>query len=105
VLRGGLAHTRALARQLVVHGHILVNGKKSRTPSQTLRIGDVVSIRVASSKSAVFATLDERLKTLSVPTWLKLDLEKKEIKVEGAPKTLPGESKINLAAVIQFYRR
>ena len=105
VLRGGFAHTRSLARQLVSHGHILVNGTKTMVPSRQTRKGDVVSIREASSKKTVFATLDEKLKTVVVPSWIKLDKDKKTLTVEGAPKALPGESKLNLSAVIQFYRR
>ena len=105
VLRGGFAHTRALARQLVSHGHILVNGVKTTVPSRQLRKGDVVSIREASSKKPVFATLDEKLKTVTALSWLKLEKDKKTITVEGAPKALPGESNLNLASVVLFYRR
>ncbi|MEI6479946.1 MAG: 30S ribosomal protein S4 [bacterium] len=105
VLRGGFAHTRALARQLTAHGHIIVNGVKTMVPSRQMRKGDVVTIREASSKKPVFATLDEKLKTVVVPAWLKLDKDKKSITVEGAPKALPGESHLNLAAVVQYYRR
>ncbi len=105
VLRGGLASTRAAARQLVVHGHITVNGKKARVPSQTLRAGDKVSIRPESANTKVFATLDERLKTVNELSWLKIDKANKVITVEGMPKSLPGESKLNLSAVIQYYRR
>jgi small subunit ribosomal protein S4 len=105
VLRGGLAHSRPLARQLVVHGHIFVNGKKSRSPSQILRKGDKISIRPTSATSKVFANLDEKMKALVTPAWLQLDKENKVITVDGAPKSLPGETKLNLNAVIQFYRR
>ena len=105
VLRGGLANTRALARQLTVHGHIMVNGKKARVPSMILRKGDKVSIRPESTKTKVFANLDERLKTINELSWLKIDKDIKVITIEGAPKSLPGESKLNLASVIQYYRR
>lgn len=105
VLRGGFAATRALARQLVSHGHITVNGVKTNVPSCALRKGDVVSIREGSKAKTVFASLDEKLKSFTAPAWLSVDKAQKTIKIEGAPKSLPGESKLNLASVIQFYRR
>ncbi len=105
VFRSGFAHTRALARQLVSHGHIVVNGVKTDIPSCKLKKDDVVSIKGSSLNKTVFATLDEKLKTVTVPAWLKLDKAKKTVTVEGAPKALPGESHLNLAAVVLFYRR
>ncbi len=105
VLRSGFAHARAFARQLVSHGHITVNGVKTDVASCRLKKGDVVSIRATSLKKPVFASLDEKLKTVVVPSWLKLDKDKKTVTVEGAPKALPGESHLNLAAVVLFYRR
>ena len=105
VLRGGFAHARAFARQLVSHGHICVNGVKTNVASCQVKKGDVISIRESSLKKPVFATLDEKLKTVTVPSWIKLDKAKKTATVEGAPKALPGESHLNLAAVVLFYRR
>jgi small subunit ribosomal protein S4 len=105
VLRAGFAHARAFARQLVSHGHIAVNGVKTDVASCQLKKGDVVSIKESSLKKPVFATIDEKLKTVTVPSWLKLDKAKKAVTVEGAPKALPGESHLNLAAVVLFYRR
>ena len=105
VLRGGFAHTRALARQLVSHGHILVNGVKNKIPSHKTRKGDVITIREGSSKKPVFAALDEKMKVQITPSWLKLDKDKKSITVEGKAVALPGESRLNLAAVVQYYRR
>lgn len=106
VLRIGFAHTRPLARQLVSHGHILVNGKRVTIPSFRLSVGDVISIRKGSQGSKVFATLDERLKSGgSIPSWLKLDYEKKEASVQGAPKFEGASLLFDLNAVFEFYSR
>ncbi len=66
VFRIGFANTRALARQLVSHGHILVNGRRVNIASHQIKIGDVVSIREGSKTAKVFEGLGERL-TASTP--------------------------------------
>ncbi len=66
VFRIGFANTRALARQLVSHGHILVNGRRVNIASHQIKIGDVVSIREGSKTAKVFEGLGERL-TASAP--------------------------------------
>ena len=70
VYRLGIAPTRLGARQIVAHGHILVNGKRTNVPSQTLSIGDKVTVRDASQKKPIFKTLDEKMKTVKFPSWL-----------------------------------
>lgn len=105
IYRLGLATTRQSARQMVSHGHILVNGVKITIPSYAVSLGDKISIRVSSSKKGIFANLDERLKTHSWPSWLSFDLVKKECKVQGAPKLSPVEVNFDSAAVLNFYSR
>lgn len=105
VLRAGFAHTRFLARQMVSHGHITVNGKKVTIPSYRVSKGDVLRVREGSAKKVLFATLDEKLKAATVPSWIKLDLDKKEAVIQGAAARTAGESLINYSAVIQYYKR
>ncbi|MCC7004501.1 30S ribosomal protein S4 [Candidatus Nomurabacteria bacterium] len=105
VLRAGFAKTRFMAKQMVGHGHIMVNGKKTDIPSCQVSVGDKITIRPGSSKSVMFADLSERLKNITIPSWLKVDLDKKEITVQGKPVKAPGESLLNLSAVIQYYKR
>lgn len=105
VLRAGFAKTRSLARQMVAHGHILVNGVKTKVPSCAVRKGDVISPREGSKTSPLFTNFEERFKDVTVPAWLKVDVKKLSATVEGAPKALPGESKLDLSAVIEYYRR
>ena len=104
-LRAGYATTRQAARQMVSHGHLLVNGTIVTIPSYQVSIGDVVSIREGSKKKAIFTTLDERLKTVKSPAWLKLDVEKKQVTVDGIPVANQSELLFNVGAVLEFYSR
>ncbi len=105
VHRLGLAHTRALARQIVSHGHILVNGKRITIPSYSVREGDVITIREGSKKSALFATVAERTKNYTAPQWLTFDVEKMTGVVTGVPRPQLGEQLFDMDAVLQFYSR
>lgn len=69
VYRAGFANTRALARQLVSHGHIIVNGRRINVASYQVKIGDVVSIREGSKKALVFTGLVEKL-TAMAPSYM-----------------------------------
>lgn len=69
VYRSGFANTRALARQLVSHGHILVNGRRINIASYQAKIGDVISIREGSKTAKVFTGLGERL-TAAAPSYI-----------------------------------
>lgn len=105
VYRLGLAPSRQGARQMTVHGHIMVNNKRTHTPSLIVSIGDKVSIRPASLKKPLFREIDEKTKAISAPTWLSYDAEKKTAEVTGTPKHNPTENIINLGQVIEFYSR
>ncbi len=105
VLRGALAHTRFLARQLVSHGHITVNGKKVTIPSFHVKKGDLISVREGSKDKPMFELIGERSKDLTIPSWVKLDVAKKSITVVGLPMLNPVEVPFNLRAVLEFYRR
>jgi small subunit ribosomal protein S4 len=105
VYRLGFASTRLGARQMVAHGHILVNGKRTNVPSYTLSKGDKISIRNSSIQSPLFKDLDEKLKKLALPSWLSYDADKKIAEVTGSPKHNPTEQLFNLGQVIEFYSR
>lgn len=104
-LRAGYATTRQAARQLTSHGHLTVNGKIVTIPSYQVRIGDVIGIREGSKKKALFNTLDERLKNIKLPAWLKLNFDKKEVTVDGIPTAAPTELMFNVGSVLEFYSR
>lgn len=105
VLRAGFAHSRSGARQMVTHGHILVNGRRTDIPSRRLKMGDVLAIREGSRGSKLFESTGEKFKTISVPNWLKLDPEKLTVTFQGKPKVAEGQNMFNLTSVIEFYSR
>lgn len=105
IYRAGFAPTRLAARQMVSHGHILVDGKKVDVPSYQTYAGELVSIRTGSAKTKLFDGIDEKLPKVTVPSWLKLDIAKKVITVQGEPKLNQAELLFDLAPVLEFYSR
>ncbi|HPB60343.1 MAG TPA: 30S ribosomal protein S4 [Candidatus Paceibacterota bacterium] len=105
IFRLGLAPSRALARQLVSHGHILVNNRRTRVPSTQVRVGDKISIRPQSKNNGVFQNLTEKTKDYTIPEWLSLDLEKGEGVVKGEPIAGKAETTINFELILEFYSR
>jgi small subunit ribosomal protein S4 len=103
--RSGYAPTRQAARQMTSHGHLCVNGKIVTIPSYQVSVGDVISIREGSKKKALFATLDEKLKTVKLPSWLKLNFDKKEVTVDGIPQAPQSELLFNVGTVLEFFSR
>lgn len=104
-LRAGFAPTRQAARQMTSHGHLTVNGTIVTIPSYQVKVGDVVGIREGSKKKALFATLDEKLKAVKLPGWLKLNFDKKEVTVDGLPQAPQSELLFNVGAVLEFFSR
>jgi small subunit ribosomal protein S4 len=104
-LRAGYAPTRQAARQMVSHGHLMVNGTIITIPSYQVSVGDVVAIREGSKKKAIFTTLDDRFKAVKSPAWLSVNTEKKEAKIEGIPTANPSELLFDVGAVLEFYSR
>lgn len=105
VYRLGLAKTRRLARQLVSHGHITVNGIRNNIPSHKVRLDDVVAVREKSKQSALFVTLSESIEAASVPAWLALDAKKLSGKVTGMPTYNATETLFDPESVFEFYSR
>lgn len=103
VYRAGIATTRAFARQLVSHGHILVNGKKMTIPSYSVKKGDIIAIREGSKDKPVFAELEKQLSTGNKSHWLDVKATEKTVTVTGEPKD--PEPFFNFQAVIEFYSR
>ncbi len=104
IYRLGIAHTRRYARQMVSHGHFLVNGKRTKVPSHVIKIGDKIDVREGSRGSAMFTDLSKRLQNYSSPNWLKLDAEKISAEVTGVP-TLDTGGAFNLNTVFEYYSR
>lgn len=106
VYRVGFAKTRAFARQVVSHGHIMVNGRKVTVPSYQLKPGDVVSIRPQSKENHIFASLKENTKEITTPSWFSYDPKKAEITIKNTPAVEGAQDQmLDLATVIEFYSR
>jgi small subunit ribosomal protein S4 len=105
VFRMGFATSRAEARQLVRHGHFLVNGRKARIPSTTVRAGTVVSVREKSQKVARIAGALETLEGRSVPEWLEIDKDNFAGKVKSLPVREDITMPIQEQLIVELYSR
>lgn len=105
VYRLGLASTRRFARQLVSHGHILVNDRKVTIPSYVVRPGDQIGVREGSKSNAVFKDLEEKMKTLQTPVWLTWNAERKQASILRLPSIEGMDLLFDLGAVLEFYKR
>ena len=103
VYRLGIAHSRRLSRQMVSHGHITVNGKKTNIPSYRVQVGDVVSIREGSKKSVLFGDMANKMKEYTYPNWLTFSVDSLSGAIQGKPKNIEGY--IDLNTVLEFYSR
>jgi small subunit ribosomal protein S4 len=101
--RLGFASSRSVARQLVGHGHFVVNGRKVTIPSYRVKAGDVIGIRAASKDHPLFKELSNTLKTYEPPQWLHMDKEKYEGKVISLPKDFDMEFDVNM--VVDYYSK
>lgn len=105
VYRAGFAASRSIARQMVSHGHIDVNGRRVSIPSYSVKKNDMVAVRPNSGKKAIFKGLEVRLKKYEPPTWLSLDKEKMACKVLRAPAGEDAGFSGNLQWIVEYYSR
>ena len=103
--RVGFAPSRSMARQMVSHGHITVNGRKVDIPSYKVRKGDVLGIREGSKGSAMFTDISSRLEKQNVPSWIKVDFKKTEGVIQDIPKFDKDDVVFNITSVLEFYSR
>ena len=97
--------SRPMARQMVTHGHILVNGKKVDIASYLIKAGDVVSIREKSTDVDFFKTLKEQGAARTIPKWLELDAEKLTGKVVALPARGDIDLTIEEHLIVEYYSR
>ncbi len=104
VFRLGLAKTRRMARQVVAHGHIRVNGQKVDIPSYQVKVGDVITLRPRSAESEMFKSLREGT-TVLTPKWLSFDAPN----LTGNVSALPAREDIDLQVaenmIVEYYSR
>lgn len=107
IYRAGFATSRRGARQLVTHGHFMLNGRRVDIPSIRVKVGDEIVVRPKSSKSGYFANIDNVLKD-SVQgslSWLKSDPKKLSVTITGLPKRDEAEADITEQLIVEYYSR
>jgi len=105
IFRLGFASSRKEARQMISHGHILVNNKKIDIPAYTLKKGDVITIRPQSLEKPLFKDLSKKLKKVQLPDYLTLNPEKLETKVIGEPSLVKELPPFDFRQIVEFYSR
>ena len=103
VYRLGLAKTRRMARQVVVHGHIRVNGQKVDIPSYQVRADDVITLRKRSEEMEMFKSLRDT--SVITPKWLSFDSNKLEGKVVAMPAREDIDLQLEESMIVEFYSR
>lgn len=104
VYRLGLAKTRRMARQVVGHGHIRVNGQKVDIPSYQVKVGDVITLRQRSAESEMFKVLREGT-TVLTPKWLTFDAPNLTGTVNALPSREDIDYQVQESAIVEFYSR
>jgi len=105
VYRLGYAPTRRAARQMVSHGHIEINGKRTTTPSALIKEGDVVSVRERTRELPIMETVKKGVEEVTTPPWLNVKGKKLEGTVTARPTFDNTEMPGAVAAILEFYSR
>ncbi len=106
VYRAGFAPSRRAARQLVTHGHFMLNGRRVDIPSIRVRIGDELTLRDHSKANEYFKKLDDVSPApSSTPTWLTVDRKKVAVKIANIPARDDAEPEINEQLIVEYYSR
>ena len=105
VYRLGFADSRAQARQLVAHGHLQVNGRKTDIPSAVLKMGDEVAVRERSKGLEYFKARALLVSQKGVPAWLRLDVAGMAGRVQALPTRQELELPFDEALVVEYYQR
>lgn len=106
IYRLGMAPSRPAARQIVSHGHIMLNGKRVDIPSIIVSAKDEISVREASQKSSYFVALKDSLDpNQTLPSWLSFEQKKLSAKVVGMPLREEQDQEIEEQLIIEYYSR
>ncbi|MDD3434443.1 MAG: 30S ribosomal protein S4 [Parcubacteria group bacterium ADurb.Bin305] len=108
IMRSGLSSSQSAARQLVTHGHFLLNGRPHNIPSTILKPQDVITLKTRSAKLKIFEDLDNRLKNYKIPSYIKLERgDNKDLTITllDTPKLEELSLPFDFTAVVEFYSR
>jgi len=105
VYRLGFADSRSQARQVVCHGHILLNGRKTNIPSCLIKEGDTISWRKGSEATEYYKQLAQTIESKMIANWLSLDKQNLVGQVLSMPTPEEIEAKFNGKAIVEYYSR
>ena len=105
VYRMGLASSRKEARQLVLHGHFTINGKKANIPSILVRSGDVIAVAETFKKSAKCKELVEALETKTSPKWIEVDKNALVAKIVALPEREDVDFDFEEQLIVELYSK
>jgi small subunit ribosomal protein S4 len=106
IYRIGFAGSRSQARELVSHGHFLINEKKVNIPSFQLKQGDTIKIKASSLRKKYFSNLKDKNFNLSqIPGWINYEPKEMSAKVVGFPNAVEAGKGINTQMIVEFYSR
>ncbi len=106
VYRAGFAPSRLAARQLVTHGHFMLNGRRVDIPSIRVKAGDEIVVRPHSASNSYFQKLDDVSPASEVTqSWLKVNRKKLTVTISGEPTRDEAEPDINEQLIVEYYSR
>lgn len=105
VYRIGFSASRAQARELVVHGHFTVNGRKCNCPSYQVKVGDVIGVKETSRNIVPIVTAIESAAGSRIPAWLEVDSEKRQSRVLHLPARDEVDTQVEETLIVEFYSR
>lgn len=105
IYRLGMGASRSEARQLVRHGHFMVNGRKVNIPSYLIRVGDVITVREKSKESPRIKELLERAGDRTPPSWLELEAEQARARVVDLPTRDQIDATVQEHLIVELYSR
>jgi small subunit ribosomal protein S4 len=105
VYRLGFADFRSQARQLVQHGHIMLNGRRTNIASCLVKAGDTISWQERSSKTEYYKQLAQSIKGKIVPGWLSLDVQNLVGQVLSLPTPDDVEARFDGKTIVEYYSR
>ena len=103
--RLGFADSRAQGRQVVLHGHITVNGRKAHTPSYVLKVGDVIGWTSQGLSSRYFEIVKDQMASKNIPSWLSVEVDAMTGRVLARPEIEEIGAKFSPATVVEYYSR
>jgi small subunit ribosomal protein S4 len=105
VYRLGFADSRAQARQVVQHGHIVLNGRRTDIPSCHVKEGDTISWREESTKTEYYKQLVQNIEAKSVLNWMSLDRQKMVGHITSLPTLEDIDAKFAGQTIVEYYSR